>query len=261
LHPLCVTHDSCIVLSFWAFIIIQRGMHDMDIVELKKQIAYTAVDTLVRSDMKLGLGTGSTAIWVSRRVGELLKNGMLSNIVAVPTSLATRLECETLGIPVTSLCNPSLGGRLDLTIDGADEIDPERRLIKGGGGAHLQEKICAYASEDFAVIADSRKLVAQLGTTFPVPVEVIPEAIYIVTDAMESLGGKPKLRMGTTIAGPAFTEHGNVILDVSFDGIGDPVSLEKEINLITGVVENGIFTCAVGHLLIGNPDGTITHHS
>ncbi|RPJ03964.1 MAG: ribose-5-phosphate isomerase RpiA [Spirochaetaceae bacterium] len=231
----------------------------MDIAELKKQIAYKAVDTLVHSNMKLGLGTGSTAIWVSRRIGELLKNGMLSNIMAVPTSLATRIECEVQGIPVVSLSNPALGGRLDLTIDGADEIDPEHRLIKGGGGAQLREKICAYASDDFAVVADAGKLVKQLGITFPVPVEVIPEALYTASEALESLGGRPKLRMGTTIAGPAFTEHGNLILDTSFDGIGDPVSLEKEINLITGVVENGIFTCPVGHLIIGNPDGSVTH--
>ncbi|MBN1525052.1 MAG: ribose-5-phosphate isomerase RpiA [Spirochaetales bacterium] len=229
----------------------------MDISELKKQIAYKAVDTLVHDNMKLGLGTGSTAVWIAHRIGELLTAKKLNNIIAVPTSLQTQLECEAIGIPVRSLRDPFLQGKLDLTIDGADEIDSRRRLIKGGGGALLREKICAYASQAFAIVADESKLVSTLGAVFAVPVEVIPEALYIVRKKIEKLGGKPLLRMGQKIAGPVLTEHGHMILDVAFGGIDDPRALEGNLKSIPGVVESGIFTCPVTCIVIGRTSGEI----
>ena len=116
----------------------------MDKSKIKKQVAYTAIDTLVKSGMKLGLGTGSTSIFAVHRVAELLKKGILKNLKIVTTSLQTKVECQNLGISLTSLNCSTLGGRLDLTIDGADEIDPHNNLLKGGGGALLIEKITAY---------------------------------------------------------------------------------------------------------------------
>jgi len=231
----------------------------MDKLTIKKQVAYAAVDALVKSGMKLGLGTGSTAINAVHRIAELFKKGKLNNLDIVVTSLQTKIECQRFNIPLTSLNYPFLNGILDLTIDGADEIDPDNSLIKGGGGALLLEKILAYSSDCLAIIADSSKLVTKLGKKFPVPVEVIPAAEFIVTKQLIALGAKVVLRLAEKMAGPVFTEHGNLLLDAKFPCIEDAKSLEREIKSIPGVVESGIFSCKINHIFIGHLNGKIEH--
>jgi len=223
----------------------------------KEAAGRAAVDAQVKSGMKLGLGTGSTAVHAVRRVGELLANGGLKDISAFATSFQTEIECEKLGIPFYPLNSRELSGGLDLTIDGADEVDPRNRLIKGGGGAMLVEKLAAYASSAFAVAVDESKIVAAMGAGFPVPVEVVPAARVSAAKAIEALGGKAALREALRKAGPVITEHGNLILDVLFPAPVDPEAMELKINLIPGVVENGFFTRIVPVVYIGRLDGTV----
>jgi ribose 5-phosphate isomerase A len=234
----------------------------MNQTEIKETLGRTVADSLVKSGMKLGLGTGSTAIHVVRRVGELLSRREISGLSVFPTSFQTLLECEKLGIPVYSLNSPELRGGLDLTVDGADEIDPENRLIKGGGGALLVEKLAAYASAAYAIVADEAKLVEHLGIAFPLPVEVIPEARVPVSRSLEKLGAVVVLREAVRKAGPVISEHGNILLDVRFREPVDPRALETELNAIPGVVENGFFTGPRDRVLrplvyIGRPDGGV----
>ena len=217
---------------------------------MKEAAGRAAVDTLVKNGMKLGLGTGSTAIHAIRRVGELLARGTLKDIAAFPTSFQSEIECEKLGIPLYPLNSPELSGTLDLTIDGADEVDPLGRLLKGGGGALLIEKIAAYASASYAIVVDESKLVENLGVQFPVPVEVIPEARLTAALALEKLGAEVTLREAVRKAGPVITDHGNLLLDIRFAAPQDPVFLEAELNRIPGVVENGFFTGPPGRVLV-----------
>jgi ribose 5-phosphate isomerase A len=229
--------------------------HDKD--RLKQLAGIAVVDAMVKSSMKLGLGTGSTAIHAVRRVGELLANGTLRDISAFVTSFQTEIECEKLGIPFYSLNSRELSSGLDLTIDGADEVDPKSRLIKGGGGAMLIEKLAAYSSSSFAIIVDESKIVDNLALAFPVPVEVIPEARVQVSKALEKFGANVMLREALRKAGPVITEHGNLILDIRFSSPVDPVQLETEINKIPGVVENGFFTGKHPVVYIAHSDGSI----
>jgi len=224
---------------------------------MKEAAGFAAVDALVKSGMKLGLGTGSTAIHAVRRVGELLAKGTLRDISAFATSFQTEIECEKLGIPVYSLNSKELVKGLDLTIDGADEVDPQNRLIKGGGGAMLVEKLAAYSSALFAVIVDESKVVQSMGTGFPVPVEVVPSARVQVSRVFEELGANVILREALRKAGPVITEHGNLILDLRFSSPVDPVKMETEINNIPGVVENGFFTGNIPVVFIARSDGTV----
>jgi len=216
-----------------------------------------AVDELVKSGMKIGLGTGSTAIHAVRRVGELLAQGALNNICAFATSFQTEIECEKLKIPFFTLNSRELCAGLDLTIDGADEVDPKSRLIKGGGGAHLIEKLAAYASAEYAITVDESKLTDSLGGGFPVPVEVIPEARMQVTKALDKLGADVILREAVRKAGPVITEHGNLILDIRFKISIDPSLMETELNQIPGVVENGFFTRKPPVVFIARSNGTV----
>jgi ribose 5-phosphate isomerase A len=234
----------------------------MEEAAVKEAAGRAAVDDLVKSGMKLGLGTGTTAIHAVRRIGELLARGDISGLRVFPTSFQTQLECERLRIPVYSLNSPELEGGLDLTIDGADEIDPENRLIKGGGGALLIEKLAAYASAAYAIAASETKLVEHLGIGFPLPVELIPEARVPVSRSLEKLGARVTLREALRKAGPVISEHGNIFLDIRFREPVDPAALETEINTIPGVVENGFFTGPRGRALrpavyIGRTDGRV----
>jgi len=210
--------------------------------EIKKNVGIIAVEALVKSGMKLGLGTGTTAIHAVRHIGVLMAEGKLKNIIAVSTSFQTSIECENFGIPLFSLNSKETGGKLDLAIDGADEVDGDNCVIKGGGGALLSEKIVAYASDSYAILIDESKIVDNLGIKFPVPVEVIPEARVCVKLALEKLGAEVVLREALRKAGPVITDHGNLLLDIRFREAPDPVLLEREINRIPGVVENGFFT-------------------
>jgi ribose 5-phosphate isomerase A len=224
---------------------------------LKEAAGKAAVDDLVKSGMKLGLGTGSTAIHAVRRVGELLAQGTLKDISVFATSFQTEIECEKLKIPKYTLNSRELSGGLDLTIDGADEVDPQNRLIKGGGGAHLIEKLAAYNSKTFVITVDESKIVQTLGTKFPVPLEVIPEARVQVCSYLDKFGAAVMLREALRKAGPVITEHGNLILDIRFGSPVDPVLMETELNKIPGVVENGFFTANTPVVYIACSNGNI----
>jgi len=236
---------------------------EQDTIKLMKEAAgKTAVNNLVKSGMKLGLGTGSTAIHAVRRVGELLAQGTLSDINVFATSFQTEIECEKLNIPFFSLNSRQLSGGLDLTIDGADEVDSQNYIIKGGGGALLIEKLAAYASACFVIIIDESKLTDSLGVKFPVPVEVIPEARVQVTKTLDNFGASVTLREAVRKAGPVITEHGNIILDIRLGAEfrGSPVnppSMETELNIIPGIVENGFFTKKPPVIYIARSNGTI----
>jgi len=152
------------------------------------------------------------------------------------------------GVPLTTLDEID---RIDVAIDGADEVDPQLNLIKGGGAAHTREKVVDCLAAQFIVVVDSSKIVDKLGSTFRVPIEVIPMAIAPVTRAIEKLGGKPELRMGIRKAGPVITDQGNMVIDVQFDNLDNPVELEKTLNNIPGVLENGLFVNCTDLVLVG----------
>jgi ribose 5-phosphate isomerase A len=227
----------------------------VDLGDVKKALGTQAVDRFVRDGMRLGLGTGSTAIWAARRVAERIAEGSLHGIRAVVTSLQTELEARGLGIPVFTLNDAALEATLDLTIDGADEVDPGRNMIKGGGGALLREKIIAYASRRLLVIVDDTKLSARLCDRFPIPLEVVPDAIAPVSAALRGWGGEVSLRIGVRKAGPVVTDLGHLLLDVTFRGPFDPGKMEDDLKLLPGVLESGLFTRKPPELLIGSRDG------
>lgn len=227
--------------------------------ELKRNLGRLAVETLVTSGMKLGLGTGSTAVEAVRRVGELVAAGVLEGILIVPTSYQTELECRLCGLAVSRLNDPGIDAELDLTIDGADEIDPDWNLIKGGGGALLSEKIVAHASRRYCITADAAKQVSYLGEGFPLPVEVVPEALALVRRELEKLGAAPELRQAVRKAGPVVTDHGNLILDARFSAAFAAAEMERTLNGIPGVVENGIFTHPVTDLFVAERADDIRH--
>lgn len=215
--------------------------------EQKELVASTAVDTLINegkifSGMKIGLGTGSTAIPAVKHLAKRINDGTLKYIKAVVTSFGTQNLCEELNIPVYSMNDKVIGGHLDLAIDGADEVDPDNNVIKGGGAALLREKIVAYNSTLFVVVADSTKIVDSLGTKFPLPVEIVGEARVPVEKALNSIGAECVLREGVRKCGPVITDNGNQILDILWKSPVNPAEMEDKINSIVGVVENGFFT-------------------
>lgn len=215
--------------------------------EQKELVASTAIDTLIKdkkifSGMKIGLGTGSTAIPAVKHLAKRINDGTLKDIKAVVTSFGTQNLCEELGIPVYSMNDKIIGGHLDLAIDGADEVDPKNNVIKGGGAALLREKIVAYNSDQFVVVADSTKIVDSLGTKFPLPVEIIGEARVPVAKALNALGAECTLREGVKKCGPVITDNGNQILDIVWKNPVDSELMEDKINSIVGVVEVGFFT-------------------
>jgi ribose 5-phosphate isomerase A len=219
--------------------------------------ARRAVD-FVQDGMKLGLGTGSTAAWMVRCLGERVREEGL-RVVGVPTSTRTAELARQVGVPVASLDEAKW---LDLTIDGADEFDPGLALIKGGGAALLQEKIVATASDQMIVIADAAKEVAQLGT-FPLPVEVIPFG-WQTTKALieELLVGLDVLDRNVTLRmngdRPLLTDEANYIFDLHLRRIGNPRQLALVLNQIPGVVENGLFIDICDIVIIGHGDGRVT---
>jgi ribose 5-phosphate isomerase A len=181
-------------------------------------------------------------------LGDRIKSGELTDIKGIPTSFQASVLAKQYGIPLTTLDEVD---RIHIAIDGADEVDPQKNLIKGGGAAHTREKVVDSLAELFIVVVDQSKIVTALGSTFPVPVEVLPMAIAPVTRALEKLGGKPELRMGVKKDGPVITDQGNMVLDVTFASISNPAELEKILNNIPGVLENGIFVGVTDIVLIG----------
>ena len=230
-----------------------------DMTEVKKALGREAVDRFVVDGMKLGLGTGSTAIWAVRRVAERIREGSLHGIRAVTTSLQSELEARSLGIPVGTLNDADLAGGLDLTIDGADEVDGAHNAIKGGGGALLMEKIVAYCSRRFLVIVDEEKLSDRLCDRFAIPVEVVAPAVTVVSRTLEGMGGQVSLRQAVRKAGPVVTDLGNLLLDVSFAGTFDPRAMEDALKGIPGVLEDGLFTKRTPELLVGRTGGRLEH--
>ena len=219
-----------------------------DPVKVMKQEVGKAAADLVKSNSIVGLGTGSTTAYAIEYIGKRLKEGELSNILGIPTSFQAEVLAKKYGIPLTTL---DAVDHIDVAIDGADEVDPNKNLIKGGGAAHTREKVVDSLADSFIVVVDSGKLVDSLGSTFLLPVEVIPMAMTPAMAALAKLGGKPELRMGIKKAGPVVTDQGNLVIDVKFDEIKDPANLEKTINNIPGVLENGLFVGVANVVLIG----------
>ena len=230
--------------------------------EQKVLAAKTAIDTLIEqgkifSGMKIGLGTGSTALPAVKRLSERIEDGTLHDIKAVVTSFQTENYCKDLGIPVYTLNDRVIDGELNLAIDGADEIDPENNLVKGGGAALLLEKIVAYNSKSFAVVADESKSVPNMGTKFPLPVEIIGGARRAVEKELNKLGAKCVLREGVKKCGPVITDNGNQILDCTWENPVNPAEMEDKIAKIVGVVEVGFFTRLRPTAFIAHSDGTV----
>jgi ribose 5-phosphate isomerase A len=214
---------------------------------MKQQVGKAAADR-VQSGSIVGLGTGSTTAYAIQYLGDRIKSGELTDIKGIPTSFQASVLAKQYGIPLTTLDEVD---RIHIAIDGADEVDPQKNLIKGGGAAHTREKVVDSLAELFIVVVDQSKIVSALGSTFPVPIEVLPMAIAPVTRALEKLGGKPELRMGVKKDGPVITDQGNMVLDVTFASIPNPAELEKTLNNIPGVLENGIFVGMTDIVLIG----------
>ena len=226
--------------------------------ERAKYLCAEKAAEFVSSGMKVGLGTGSTAYWLLKHLGRKVRAGGL-NIMGVPTSLKTSELAQSEGIPICSLDE---AGWLDLTIDGADEISPDFNLIKGGGGAHLREKIVAMASDKMIVIADSSKKVAELGS-FPLPVEVIrygsESTKSQVVKYLTQSGYKDPQVMFRESKGKRFiTDEGNFLLDLQLNFISDECTLSNDLNLIPGVVENGLFVNICTCVVVADENGQVT---
>jgi ribose 5-phosphate isomerase A len=221
---------------------------EIDPVKVMKQEVGKAAAALVQSGTIVGLGTGSTTAYAIEYLGSRLKSGELTDIQGIPTSFQAEVLAKKYGIPLTTL---DAVDHIDIAIDGADEVDPQKNLIKGGGAAHTREKVVDALANQFIVVVDANKLVDRLGSTFLLPVEVIPMAVAPVMRAIEKLGGKPELRMGVKKAGPVITDQGNMVIDVKFDSIDNPAELEKTLNNIPGVLENGLFVGVADKVLIG----------
>lgn len=217
--------------------------------EQKQSAANAAVEGYVESGMILGLGTGSTAFWAVKRIGELLAGGGLTGVRGIPTSEATAEQARQEGIPLLELSE----ARPDLTIDGADEIDSELALIKGRGGALLREKIVASAGQGLIVVADSSKLVDALGEG-TLPVEVEPFGWESTAEALAALGSEPTLRMRDDR--PFVTDGGHYTVDCVFGSIPDPGELEVEIKTIPGALECGLFVGLSRAAVVSREDGT-----
>lgn len=216
--------------------------------DAKKEVAIKAAMMVNDGDI-LGLGTGSTAHYFIQKLGDRIKNEEIG-IMGIPTSYQSFFLAKDCGIPLTTL-DEHLP---NLAVDGADEVDPDLNLIKGGGAAHTLEKIVDSAAKKFLVIVDESKKVQKLGD-FPVPLEVIPSAYRPVTQQVKKLGGTPSLRMAEMKDGPVITDNNNFVVDVQFKEIQDPQELEIELNNIPGVVENGIFPGIADQVLIGTANG------
>lgn len=208
----------------------------MDVVHFKQQAAEYAAQFL-EPGMVVGLGAGSTAILAVRHIGYLLQTGVLHGIVGIPCSTQTEAEARQLGIPLTTLESHPV---IDVTIDGADEVDPRLELIKGGGGALTREKIVAQATRREIIVVDETKLVPALGTTWAVPVEVIPFGYGSQKRYLESLGAQVTIRRAQN-GGFYITDQGNFILDCDFGALSDPAHMAERLKRRTGIVEHGLF--------------------
>ncbi len=215
---------------------------------MKKIVADAAIKE-VKSEMILGLGSGSTAALMIKSLADEIRSGKLQNIRGVATSFQSEVLALQLDIPLIDLASVS---EIDLAIDGADEVDPGFQLIKGGGACHVREKLVASKANKFLVVVDETKMVQNLNKSFPLPVEVLPNAWKHVQDMISEMNATSTLRMAIKKAGPVVTDQGNLILDVLFnDGIKNPKDTELNINNIPGVLENGLFVDLADKVLVG----------
>ena len=220
-----------------------------------KQIVADAAINEVKSDMILGLGSGSTAALMIKSLANEIHSGKLKNIRGVATSFQSEVLALELDIPLIDLASVS---QIDLAIDGADEVDPSFQLIKGGGACHVREKLVAFKAKKLLIVVDESKMVQNLNKSFPLPVEVLPNAWKQVQEVISKMKGSSSLRMATKKAGPIVTDQGNLILDVSFNGgINNPKDIERDINNIPGVLENGLFVDLTDKVLVGKIENDV----
>jgi ribose 5-phosphate isomerase A len=227
-----------------------------------KRAAGEAAAALVEEGMRVGLGTGSTTAFAVEALGRRVRAEGL-RVVGVPTSFAAERLARLHGVPLAGLDDLGLDRlapgvpALDLALDGADEVDPALNVIKGRGAAHTREKVVAALAARFVVLIDPSKEVARLGTTMPVPVEVLPFAEPAVARALRGLGAEPVLRMGQKKDGPIVTDQGFWVLDARFDGIEDPAALAAALAAIPGVLDHGLFVGLATDVLVGDTDGMV----
>jgi ribose 5-phosphate isomerase A len=219
-----------------------------DLMEAKRVAAERAID-YIHDNMIVGLGTGSTAYWAIQKLGLKVQDGL--NIRAIATSIQSEELAKKLGIPLITFSEIQ---EIDMTIDGADEVDHYLNLIKGGGGALLREKIVAAASKQFIVVVDESKIVNHLGR-FPLPVEIIKFGNEVTTRKLRQLGCEPRLRISNDKTYE--TDNGNYIVDCHFNIIDNPQELHNKINLIPGVVDNGLFVNMTRKVIVGYQDGGV----
>lgn len=227
--------------------------------DLKKIAAEHAVNQFIQSGMLIGLGFGSTAIHAVRKLSQKIKLGELSSITAIACSKQTEQYAKELGIPIIDF---NLHTEIDITIDGADEVDPNLNLIKGGGGALTREKIVAQISRKEIIVIDPSKFSEILGTNWAVPVEVIPFGWQTQERYLRSLGAKTSLRLQKN-GRPFWTDQNNFIIDADFGKITEPLLLADQLKRRTGIVEHGLFLNIASDLIIGTQDGIVhkTHGS
>lgn len=221
--------------------------------ENEKKIAAEKATESIQSGMVVGLGTGSTVYYALLKIGTMVREGL--DIIGIPTSEGTEKIALEQKIPLTTLAtHPTI----DLTIDGADEVDKDLNLIKGGGAALVREKIIANASKEILIVVDESKVSHVLGTTFPLPVEIVRFGWEATQTEVNRISGRSALRVASTQDGkqnPLITDNGNYILDCHFDGIPAPAEVELQLNNIPGVVENGIFVNRADKIIIGTSSG------
>jgi len=223
---------------------------EIDLNTLKARAAERAV-AMVESGMVLGLGSGSTALFALRYLSALIREGKLRDVVGVPTSVRVEQEATRLEIPLVSLDDRPV---IDLTIDGADEVDPDLNLIKGGGGALLREKIVAQASRREVIVIDESKLSPRLGTNWAVPVEIVPFGWSSTARYLESIGAVPKLRTNAD-GTPYRTDQDNLILDCAFGPMANPSEIAAKIKARAGVVEHGLFLGLATEIIVASTNG------
>ncbi len=213
-----------------------------------KKIAAEKATEEIREGMVVGLGTGSTVYYALLKLGAMVRDGL--NIIGIPTSDGTEKIAIEQGIPLSTL---AAHHTIELTIDGADEVDAHLNLIKGGGAALVREKIIANASKRILIVVDESKVSHILGTSFALPVEIVQFGWEATKRVVDKICGQTELRGG--IQNPLITDNGNYILDCHFNGIPEPEKIELQLNNIPGVVENGIFVNRAGKVIIGTPSG------
>lgn len=229
--------------------LIRPRVGRVDVQTRMKHLVATAAVQRVESGMILGLGSGSTAALFIEELGSRWRAGEVTDIVGVPTSFQAAQLAQEYGIPQITLNEID---HIDLAVDGADEVDPAKNLIKGGGACHTREKLVDSRARTFVVVVDATKLTDTLGSSFPLPVEVLPEAYRQVMAALRELDATPELRMAVRKAGPVVTDQGNLVIDAKFEAIAEPAELERTINAIPGVLDNGLFVAMAHEVLVGD---------